>query len=270
MDLLSTRVDGHEVIYRTAGTKANDPLVLLHGWGASSRYWDKTCEGLLLHHHCIMPDLPGFGLSQKPRIRYSIDNLTRLFEGFLDRLELDRINLVGHSMGSMIAMKMAANNPDRVRRLCIVNPPFRGWEALSGFHRFSLVPGIRCFMYLLMKTPFGRKWISKDFTYDTPLDKEIVDDLGMPTYRSGIQSILSLIDTDALPAVQKLTMPVLQIGTDKDKVINPAQRDLFPGKEHFQSIQIENAGHIPMIEKPEEFIQALSSFLIPSTVSTSR
>jgi pimeloyl-ACP methyl ester carboxylesterase len=269
MDLFSIKVDGHEVLYRTAGTRGNPPLLLLHGWGASSRYWEKTAGGLLLRHHCIMPDLPGFGLSDKPRISYSIENLTRLFEGFLDRLELGTFDLVGHSMGSLIAMAASANNPDRVRRLCVVNPPFRGWEALSDFHRFSLAPGIRCLMHLVMKTPFGRKWIAKDFTHETPLDREYVDDLGRPTYRSGIQSILSLIDTDSVPTVNKLKMPVLLISTDRDKVIDPGQQKLFPEGDNFRSVLIKDAGHIPMIEKPEEFLQALSSFLVPSSVTAS-
>ncbi len=269
MDLLSTQVNGQEIIYRTAGTRVNPPLMLLHGWGASSLYWEKAVEGLLLHHHCIMPDLPGFGLSEKPRIDYSIKNMATLLEGFLDRLELDQIDLVGHSMGSLIAIQAAVRNPDRIRRLCIINSPLRGWEALSGFHRFSLAPGIRCLMNLLLKTPFGRKWISKDFTHNTELKQDYIDDLGKPTYRSGTQSILSLIDTDSVPALKKLTLPVLMISTDKDKVINPAQKNLYPEGPNFQSVQIQDAGHIPMVEKPEEFIQALSSFLIPSPVSTS-
>ena len=269
MDLLSTRVNGQEIIYRTAGTRVNTPLVLLHGWGASGLYWERVSEDLLLHHHCIMPDLPGFGLSEKPRINYSLDNLANLFEGFLDRLELDQINLVGHSMGSLIAIRAAVRNPDRIRSLCVINPPLRGWEALSAFHRFSLSPGIRCFMHLLMKTPFGRKWISKDFTYKTELKQEYIDDLGRATYRSGIQSILSLIDADSVPLIKKCKMPVLLIGTDKDKVIHPSQKDLYPTGDNFQSILINDAGHIPMVEKPEEFVQALSSFLIPSPVSIS-
>jgi pimeloyl-ACP methyl ester carboxylesterase len=96
-----------------------------------------------------------------------------------------------------------------------------------------------------------------------------VDDLGRPTYRSGIQSILSLIDTDSVPTVNKLTMPVLLISTDRDKVIDPGQQKLFPEGDNFRSVLIKNAGHIPMIEKPEEFLQALSSFLVPSTVTAS-
>lgn len=261
MDLFSVQVGGHEVAYGAAGTTANPPVVLVHGWAASHRIWRRTVPALQLRRRCIAPDLPGFGDSAKPRLEYTLQEYTGFLGRFLDALGIGACDVVGHSMGGAVSLLFALENPARVNRLCVVDPPLRGKDAFFPFTRFAMLPGIRPIMYLLCRMRWGRRWISKDFTYETRLEDDIVDDLARGTYRSMMRTVFSMMDLDLAPRLRDLAMPVLLVGTDKDRVIRPEQQALLPEAPNLRAVTISPCGHIPMMEHPEEFNRTLTGFL---------
>jgi pimeloyl-ACP methyl ester carboxylesterase len=257
-DLLSVSVDGAEVAYAQQGRVALPPLVLLHGWAASHKFWKYCFSAFSPRWRVIAPDMAGFGLSEKPDRDYSLEGLTSWLGKFLDALRLDRVTLVGHSMGGTIALLYALQNPGRIRKLAVSNPVIVGRTAFSGRNRFCMNPGIRRLLFHLAKIGPIRRWVAKDFTTIGPLDDDLAADVTKGTYRSMFGSLLSVRDADLRDRLSSLSVPTLSIGTDLDQLVAPEQYTLFPAQ---KQARISSSGHIPMIERPEEFNRVLNDFL---------
>lgn len=257
MDICSLPVSGHRIVYACAGTTANPPALFIHGWGATHKFWRHVLPPLSLRYHCLAPDLPGFGQSDKPKMDYSIPSLAAFVGKIADAFGLDSFDLVGHSMGGLISTLFTLENPARVKRLCVINPPLRGSEAFYPFARFAMAAGVRMLVYLGTKIGWIRRWVAKDFTYGMRLEKEIVDDVARGNRFSMIRTVLSMHETDIVPRLQELAMPALLVGTDRDRVIRPEQQKYWP---HRYEV-IRETGHIPMLERPEEFNRVLFQFL---------
>lgn len=97
-------------------------LVLIHG-GAScaDNEWVYNLEPLAQHHRIYVPDLVGFGKTDKPRVDYTFKLFSSFFEDFMNALDLRRASLAGHSLGGGIALGFTLTHPDRVEKLIIVD-----------------------------------------------------------------------------------------------------------------------------------------------------
>jgi pimeloyl-ACP methyl ester carboxylesterase len=117
----TTSVAGHRVHYDAIGPGGGQPVVLVHGLGASAEDWVKLAP-LLAHagFRVYMPDLLGYGRSDKPpEFSYSIADEADAVIGFLDALGLKQVDLGGWSMGGWVVQWVAAHHPERVRRLML-------------------------------------------------------------------------------------------------------------------------------------------------------
>lgn len=116
----TTTVEGWEVFYREAGDPTNPTLVLLHGFPTSSHMFRTLMAELSDEYHLIAPDYIGFGNSAAPSVDefdYSFDNLTRIVEGLLDQLGLQRFALYIQDYGAPIGLRIASRSPERVSAL---------------------------------------------------------------------------------------------------------------------------------------------------------
>lgn len=116
----TTTVEGWEVFYREAGDPANPTVVLLHGFPTSSHMFRTLMAELSDEYHLIAPDYIGFGNSAAPSVDefdYSFDNLTRVVEGLLDQLGLQRFALYIQDYGAPIGLRIARRSPERVSAL---------------------------------------------------------------------------------------------------------------------------------------------------------
>lgn len=261
MDLFSIGLGDCEVVYGAAGTIANPPLVFVHGWAMSHQCWRETIPEFQLRYRCLGIDLPGCGLSEKPDLDYSIPSLAEYLRKFLDALGIESCDLVGHSMGGMTSLLFALKNPGRVRRLCVVNPPMRGSDALTFMVRLATLPGIRWLAYLGSRMRWGLRWAAKRITYVMPLPDELVADAGRGTFSSLMGTALSIKETDVVPQLPELRMPALLVGCDRDTVIRPEHQAVWPQGANFQYSRMIETGHFPMVERPEEFNRILRDFL---------
>ncbi len=112
-------VNGVEIFYDVHGT--GEPLVLLHGLGASSQDWEHQVPEFSRHYQVITPDLRGFGRSAKPSGPYSIAQFSADMLALLDTLGVKHCHLLGLSMGGAVAFQMALDRPARLTSLVIVN-----------------------------------------------------------------------------------------------------------------------------------------------------
>lgn len=115
-------VNGCRVSYTEAGE--GPPVLLLHGavFGGNVFWWENQAA-LAGRFRTLAPDLPGWGASEKPRAAYTVDFYHEFITGFLDRLGLERVPLVGHSMGGLLASSYALRHPERVSHLVTVAAP---------------------------------------------------------------------------------------------------------------------------------------------------
>ena len=98
------------------------PIVLVHGYGVSSAYWVPFAARLADAFRVVVPDLPGHGRSDTPRRALDVEGFADALLNFLNAAALERPVLVGHSLGSQIALALAARHPERVERLVLVSP----------------------------------------------------------------------------------------------------------------------------------------------------
>lgn len=132
MELLELEIDGRRVRYRAAG--AGPPVVLVHGLSGSWRWWAGVSERLAEGRRVYLVDLPRLGR------RLSAAELAAWLGRWLEAVGLERADLVGHSLGGLVAAELAANEPERVLRLALVAPagipcgrglPTRAWRLVE-------------------------------------------------------------------------------------------------------------------------------------------
>jgi epoxide hydrolase 4 len=109
-----------------AGPKSGVPLLLLHGFPENWRCWIKQMPALSAAScRVIVPDQRGYNLSDKPKgiKNYRVEELTKDILGLIDALEYEKVNLVGHDFGALVAWMLAIHHPERLHRLGIINVP---------------------------------------------------------------------------------------------------------------------------------------------------
>jgi pimeloyl-ACP methyl ester carboxylesterase len=113
---------GLRLHYAAWGSRASPPLLLLHGGAANTHWWDWVAPELTQTFRVLALDFPGHGMSEWPRPpRYRMQDFVRAVTGFAEALGVKHLDLVGHSMGGKVGMLVAAQYPDRVRRLVVVD-----------------------------------------------------------------------------------------------------------------------------------------------------
>jgi pimeloyl-ACP methyl ester carboxylesterase len=109
---------GTRLAYRVWGSPGAPPLVLVHGLGDGAADWDGVAPAFAKRWRVYAPDLRGHGRSDRPS-HYSVELMAADVLGFLDALELGRVDLIGHSMGGLVGYLLAGDHPERVGRLIL-------------------------------------------------------------------------------------------------------------------------------------------------------
>lgn len=241
---------------------AGEPVLLLHGWGATEKFWRLLLPVLAPSRRCIALDWPGFGASDKPDAPYTMAWLAEVLGRAMDALGIVSADMIAHSMGATAAMEFALVHPGRVRRLVLVNALVQGSTAFSFWKRVACLPVVRRIVWWFAHLRWVRRWVAKDFSFAARIDDEMIDDVVRGTYASLFRTIASMRATDLVPRLPELRSPVLVVGSDRDEILLPVQQEILrkgiPGATY---VQMTGCGHIPMLERPEEFHRCVTEFL---------
>jgi len=258
-------VDGLRLCYRAAG--AGEPVLLLHGFRGSGRYWLSTAQELAKTHMVVAPDLKGFGESAKPRSGYSLADHAKVIHQFLTTIGLQPAAIVGHSLGGVIALRLVSDFPDLVRRLVLVTTPFTGTvqQNLGELARAPL------WMRLLAQRPHTARWVvgwpSKTLIRlgsDTrDLTKEAIQDAVKFCWASLRETFDSCIVRENMRLrLQRADVPALLMYGDADDLIDPRHgRDLLALFHPAELLVVPGAGHQLPTTHPRPFLNALGQFL---------
>ena len=253
--------------YRAAGPgagRAGPPLVLLHGIGSNARSWTEQLAGLGDLRRVVAWDAPGYGDSTPvaPPRPTAADYAERLAR-FLDGLGLDRIVLLGHSLGALVAGSFTAARPHRVARLLLANPAL-GHRADPAAPLPPPAQGRLDDLAALGPAGFAAKRAPRLLSpAATPAQvaraRATMAEIHPDGYR---QAVAMLARGDLHADAGAIAAPTLVLSSADDSVTPPAgSRTLAAAMPNARYHEIEGAGHLSYLERPAAFNAAVREFL---------
>jgi pimeloyl-ACP methyl ester carboxylesterase len=271
----SLTVNGHRIAYLDQGQ--GPAIILLHGYGGSMWQWEYQQIPLTSHYRVITPDLLGSGLSDKPDIDYTPDELVSSVQDLMAALGIQHATVVGNSMGGGVAIGMALTHPERVDRLILIDGlPDRVRERLaSPLMRHAVDSQLPLWVVRLANWMFGSivtEKVLKEIVYDHRLLTPAV--LDRSNRNRALPGLLGPLITirGSLPAwesgfgsrLNQVSRPTLILWGEHDKLFPPAVgRDLQAAIPGAMLKVIPDAGHMPQWEQPDVVNRHILSFLQP-------
>jgi len=270
-------IHGYRRAFRVAGS--GPAILLIHGIGDNSTTWSTVQSKLAQRFTVIAPDLLGHGKSDKPRADYSVAAYANGMRDLLSVLDIDKVTVVGHSLGGGVAMQFAYQFPQLVERLILVgaggvtkdvNIALRvaslpmGSEALA-FLRLPLVLPAMQVVGRVAGTLFGSTGLGRDI----PDVLRILADLPEPTASSAFARTLRAVVDWRGQVVTMLdrcyltqSVPVQLIWGSADSVIPVSHARMAHAAMPGSQLEIfEGSGHFPFHDDPDRFVEVLEQFI---------
>jgi len=262
--LQTADVGGRKISYAGAG-QDGDVVLLVHGYGGDRNSWLFLQEPLAARYRVYALDLPGHGTSAKDVGEGSLSVLADAVTGVLDALGAERAHLVGHSMGGAVALAAAARDPARIASLTLIAPSGFGPEINAGYLRGFADAQTR----RELKAVIGQL-----FDDESLVTRQLVDDLLAYKRLDGVDEALhaladTLLDGEAQRGDSAASLaaigggaPVTVIWGRADRIIPAAQAESVVGAVRHL---IDDAGHMPQMERPAQVQAAIEETIARST-----
>jgi pimeloyl-ACP methyl ester carboxylesterase len=250
-------------------------VVMLHGFGDTGDMWAPLASALIASRTLVVPDLRGMGLSSHPERGYDKKAQGQDVARLLDRLRIDKADLVTHDIGNMVGYAFAAQYPARVTRWVTMDAPLPGigpWDEIlkspALWHFNFRGPDVERLVQGRERIYLDRFWNELSVT-PASIDEETRRHYAALYARPGAMHSAfeqfaaftqDAIDNKAFVAKGKLAMPVLAIGADKSFGAAMADALRFVAA-NVTSHVIDNSGHWLMEEQPAATVAAITGFL---------
>ncbi|MEY4579810.1 MAG: hypothetical protein RL701_4513 [Pseudomonadota bacterium] len=268
-------IHGHRRAFIQTGR--GPAILLIHGIGDSSDTWRDVIPSLARSYTVIAPDLLGHGRSDKPRADYSVAAYANGMRDLISALDIERVTVIGHSLGGGVAMQFAYQYPERCERLILVcsggvcpevNPWLRLLAAPNADVLLPLlrVPGARLLSHAVFRL---LRQLDADVGVDAQDLMRMFDALPEQTARRAfLRTLRSVIDWrgQAITMLDRcyLTegMPTLLIWGARDAVIPMRHGQIAHAAMPGSQLEIfEQAGHFPYRQEPERFLYVVQHFI---------
>lgn len=260
------------------------PLLLLHGLGGSSAMWFKTAPDLArAGFEVYAPDFPGFGSSEVPPEKVSVLDLPRYLTAFMDAVGLDRVSVIGNSMGGYAAWLLASEYPNRVAKLVLVDSaglplPDPLPNTLKRLRPWYLdLPGAEAIGRSIEKVlqlpeadkltrDIVRPYIEQIFADPAHIPEDVFDMLHESFKESRIVFLGRLEFPTPAPdyarRLSSITAPTLVMWGEEDALLPVTDGSQFALLIPCAELRVyPKLGHVPMLEDPEAFLTDLRRFL---------
>lgn len=265
--------DGGQII-DGGGIRANvrveglgQPIVLIHGFGAAIDWWDDITPELTPDHRVIRIDLIGHGGTAAPATGYSIEKQAELVSAILKKFGVDRITIIGHSMGGEVATALAELRPDRIERMILIDSPPIAETTFTLATDAYLQPFLGELLSHFRSDRVIRRGLAQGFAPGFPIPEKFVADFKQLTYtafrRAHEESIAyrkSKAPYERIAALRPVP-PLLAIFGTRDAIVPPSCAKLFERVPGARVTMIEGVGHSPMVEAPAKTIDVIKTFL---------
>jgi pimeloyl-ACP methyl ester carboxylesterase len=220
------------------------PIIFLHGWVGSWRYWIPAMQAVSANFRAYALDMWGFGDSAKNTSRYLLSQQLNLLTGFLEKLGIGKIAIVGHGLGAIVALMFADEHPHYVDRVMAVGFPLN-LDQINP--RMSQSSPEELANWLLDSDP----------------DSEPARDEAPKADQDAIyHSLKHLNKANIANLAMRLSIPCLLVHGQNDPAVSMADEDRIVGLPvHFHHISFENAGHFPMLNTPNKFNRLMADFM---------
>lgn len=239
--------------FTRAGT--GTPTLLLHGWGASSDLFAGTMRGLGEGFDLIAPDFPGFGATEAPPVAWGVGEYVDWTLALMNWLGVARANIIGHSFGGRVAIKLAALHPERVAKLVLTDAagirPQRDWRYHVRVRSFKLMRRLAQARY----TPQPlREWAGAQVARQ-----------GSPDYKAASGTVrgsfVRIVNEDLRQYLPRIQAPTLLIWGDRDEETPLADGQLMERLIPDAGLVVfEGAGHYAYIEEAGRFSVIVKTF----------
>ena len=260
-------VDGHKIRYldslfdNDATTHHLPTLVLIHGLGASAERWASVAPTLHKYFRLIIPDLIGFGLSDKPQLDYTPEFFAEFLDHFLKNLGIQTTHMIGSSLGGQIVAEYASQNNNSIDKLILVSSAGvmkSSTSALNAYIMAALYPN-----HESAKNAFEIMTGSPK-NIDLQIVNSFVKRMQMPNAKMAFMStLLGLKNSEPITTkLQSITAPTLVIWGGKDPVIPIEHADKFISSiPDCRFFKMDYCGHTPYVEDPARFCNIVLDFL---------
>jgi pimeloyl-ACP methyl ester carboxylesterase len=264
--------DGNDYLYWAAGDSKNPPLLILYGYTGVHDDFLELVRALKHTFYIIIPEYPGWNNIPRFQEPLTIHNYAHYFKKLSTHLHIERMTLVGHCVGSVVALEMATLYPKNISQLILISTPYLDGTWAKRIYA-ALAKGAK--LSPDFAKPFFFLWRSRPLS--VPLDPFTIK---LKNLHKKIQRIrdhivkqplqhedaveeewLSFMEFD-FQKVRAITLPVHIIHGDKDILLSPAQAAKF--KQLFPSATLDlipQAGHVPPVETPGELTRTMLKYL---------
>ncbi|ODN30196.1 alpha/beta fold hydrolase [Fervidobacterium thailandense] len=265
--------------YYKSNVTGEKTFVLLHGFAGSSTDWEFLVKELRNIGHCLLIDIPPFGLSEKKLgFDYSDANLIKTILMLVDKLGVKKFSLIGHSMGGNLAILIASTVPERIEKLVLVSAAYlpleqddselmeilrnggRSWTANLDDENLSTILNLGLKAYPLIRNVYSNLVPKLDRVRQEHLDKTFVQNIFLPA------EVLIKFSKDKIAQepfehdLGKISAQTLIIYGSNDNVTPPAIGEYLSKRIKNSRFElIDGEGHLPMFN--ERFVEIVVKFL---------
>ena len=246
--------------YNSSNSNKKETLLLLHGIGASAERWSRVIPFFHEHFRLIVPDIIGFGYSDKPTVEYNTPFFVKFLEDFLNGLGIKNASIGGSSFGGLVAAEFAIKNNHMVNKLILVSPAGTmktSTKTLEEYILASLYP---------THDNVSRAFINMAFDPSTVTEQmieEFMDRMKLPNAKYAFMStMLGIRNTQNLSSrLNKILSPTMIIWGEQDEMIPLKYAEDYKNIPKSNLHIMPKCGHTPFTEKPEEFSKMTLDFL---------
>jgi pimeloyl-ACP methyl ester carboxylesterase len=233
-------LDGAIVHYEVLGR--GRPVIFLHGWAGSWRYWISSMQVASTSYRAYALDLWGFGDTAHLPANYTLVQQAQLIDNFLNEMGIGKIALVGHGLGALVGMQFAAGFPHSVDRVMAISCPLT-YDSVN--------PRLRT-------TPPAElaDWLSNRTSETTAAlaDAAKADPQAVPASVEGLRA------DNFFGAFRALNIPTLLVYGERDQAITIPSEEAS-NSTMTQQFTLEESGHFPMLDDAVKFNRLLTDFL---------
>jgi sigma-B regulation protein RsbQ len=251
----ATAPDGVRIHYDTTGT-GGPALVLVHCWTCDRGFWKDQVARLAKSRQVVTLDLAGHGRSGRTRKDYTMEAFGQDVKAVADRLKLDRMVLVGHSMGGEVILEAAKRLGDRVVGLVPIDTLADVEQRSDPKETDAVIAKMRA-DYKGETTAFMRQYLFAPTTPPAVADRILAQTTTFPA-EIALSALRNNWNYQAAPAFDAIKVPIVAVNGDRFPTDLEANRRHAP---QFDAIIMKGVGHYPMLEDPKRFGDLLDEAL---------